>query len=200
MEIDESSSHNNNHIWDYVIDRLLANSTNSTTKTSTGSTTAKKSKYATFYLVWTSVVLALMFLSLIMEWLAPDMAMVSALTLLMTAGTVTINNGLAGFSNKGVLTVVALFPLAAGVTHTGALDWYMGRVLGRPRNNIDAQIRLMVPNMILSAFVHNTPLVMVMIPIIQGWSKSTGPLHTMIYLSYFFQSDGYDILFYLTLC
>ena len=154
MENPQLSSTGNLILAD-VIDRWLANSTN-TTKT-TG-TTAKKSKYATFYLVWTSVVLALMFLSLIMEWLAPDMAMVSALTLLMTAGAVSINNGIAGFANAGVLTVVALFPLAQGVTLTGALDWYMGRVLGRPRNNIDAQIRLMVPNIILSAFVHNTPL------------------------------------------
>ena len=156
-------------ILEDVIDRWLANTTNST---KTATTTV--SKYATFYLAWTSVVLALMFLSLIMEWLSPDMAMVSALTLCMTAGSVSITNGLAGFANAGVLTVVALFPLAAGVTHTGALDWYMGRVLGRPRNNVDAQIRLMVPNIILSAFVHNTPLVMCMIPIIQGWSKSTG--------------------------
>ena len=169
METHQGSLSYDNLSSEDVINRWLGTST-----TSTSSTTATKSKYATFYLVWTSVILALMFLSLIMEWLAPDMAMVSALTLLMTAGTVSINNGIAGFSNSGVLTVVALFPLAAGVTHTGALDWYMGRVLGRPRNNIDAQIRLMVPNIILSAFVHNTPLVMVMIPIIQGWSKSTG--------------------------
>ena len=49
------------------------------------------------------------------------MAMVSALTLLMTAGAVSINSGIAGFANSGVLTVVALFPLAAGVTHTG--EW-----------------------------------------------------------------------------
>ena len=149
-------------LLDEQADRWLANSTNSTnatkTNTTTTTTTAKKSKYATFYLAYTGTVIGLMFLSLIFEILQPDWAMVVALTALITANAVTIPNALAGFGNTGVITVLSLFPLAQGITLTGGLDWYMQKILGRPRNNIDAQIRLMVPNIILSAFIHNTPL------------------------------------------
>jgi membrane protein YqaA with SNARE-associated domain len=39
--------------------------------------------------------------------------------------------GLAGFANEGLLTVAVLFVVAAGISATGGLDWYMGKLLGK---------------------------------------------------------------------
>jgi Na+/H+ antiporter NhaD/arsenite permease-like protein len=71
---------------------------------------------------------------------------------------------LLGFANSGVLTVMALFIVAEGVSRTGALDYYMGKILGKPKTIAGAQIRLMIPIGIASAFLNNTPIVAVMIP------------------------------------
>ena len=67
---------------------------------------------------------------------------------------------------------LVLFVVADGINKTGALDWYMGKLLGRPKNVASAQVRLMVPVAIVSAFLNNTPVVAVMIPIVQRWAKN----------------------------
>ncbi len=96
-----------------------------------------------------------------------DAVMIVSLTLCMAAGIVTIDEGLEGFSNEGLLSVMALFVVAQGISVTGALDWYMGKLLGTPTTEAGAQLRLMIPISIVSAFINNTPVVVVMIPIVK---------------------------------
>jgi len=79
-----------------------------------------------------------------------------------------------------------LFVVAEGISVTGALDWYMGRLLGTPKTGAGAQLRLMIPIAIVSAFLNNTPVVVVMIPIVQRWGKNVGisPQQLLIPLSF----------------
>jgi len=137
-------------------------------------------------IIYMSIVLFLAFGSLISDKIGADMVMISALTLSMAANIISIEEGLAGFANEGLLTVIALFVVAAGINHTGALDWYMGRLLGRPKSIATAQIRLMIPIAIVSAFLNNTPVVVVMIPIVQRWGENIGvnPKQLLIPLSF----------------
>ena len=128
----------------------------------------------TWQIIYVSLVLVLMFVALITDRIGADMVMVSALTLLMASEIITVKEGMAGFANEGLLTVLVLFVVAAGISHTGALDWYMGKLLGRPKNTASAQLRLMLPIAIISAFLNNTPVVVVMIPIVQRWGKNVG--------------------------
>ena len=44
-------------------------------------------------------------------------------------------------------------------------------MLGTPSNLVNAQLRLMLPIALISAFMNNTPVVAIMIPIVQQWSK-----------------------------
>lgn len=125
-------------------------------------------------IIYVSFVLLFMFIALVSDAIGADMVMVSALTLLMAAQIISVQEGMAGFANEGLLTVLVLFVVAAGISHTGALDWYMGKLLGRPKNATSAQLRLMIPIAIISAFLNNTPVVVVMIPIVQRWGKNVG--------------------------
>ena len=50
----------------------------------------------------------------------------------------------------------------------------MAKLLGRPVNTAGAQLRLMVPIAMISAFLNNTPVVVIMIPICQKWGKNVG--------------------------
>ena len=127
---------------------------------------------ALWEMIYTGVVLLGMFAALLMDRLGADSVMMAALTLYMIAGVITVQEGIAGFSNEGILTVIVLFVVAEGISKTGALDWYLGKLLGHPKTAAEAQLRLMIPIGIVSAFLNNTPIVVVMIPIVQKWSKA----------------------------
>jgi hypothetical protein len=79
-----------------------------------------------------------------------------------------------------------LFVVAHGLTMTGAVDWYVGRLLGNPKTCAGAQLRLIGSVTFISAFLNNTPIVAVMIPIVMRWAKTIGVSHSqlLIPLSY----------------
>jgi di/tricarboxylate transporter len=74
-------------------------------------------------------------------------------------------------ANEGMLTVAALFVVAAAVERTGALASLVDRALGRPQSLASAQVRTMVAPAALSAFMNNTPVVALMVPAIRDWAK-----------------------------
>ena len=123
-------------------------------------------------IVYTCIVLALMFTFLVTDRLGADSIMLTALTALMVANIISVSEGLSGFANSGLLTVLVLFVVADGISKTGALDWYMQGLLGRPQSVASAQVRLMLPIAIVSAFLNNTPVVAVLIPIVLRWAKN----------------------------
>jgi Na+/H+ antiporter NhaD/arsenite permease-like protein len=92
----------------------------------------------------------------------------------------------AAFGNEGLLTVGALFVVTAGLTETGALSLVTERLLGRPRSTTEAQLRLMVPVATISAFLNNTPVVAMFMPVVHEWCKRTHlrPSRLFIPLSY----------------
>jgi di/tricarboxylate transporter len=90
------------------------------------------------------------------------------------------------FGNEGVLTVAALYVVAAALTETGGMALLTERLLGRPRSVPDAQFRLAVPVIGISAFLNNTPVVAMFIPVVADWCKRIGisPSKLFIPLSY----------------
>jgi di/tricarboxylate transporter len=128
--------------------------------------------------VWQTVVVSVslffMFLFMMMDWIGPDWVMAAGLTLFMVCEIVTIREGLQGFSNEGILTVMSLFVVADGISRTGMLDHYLQIIMGKPKTVAGAQIRLMIPIATLSAFLNNTPIVAVMIPLTLRWARTIG--------------------------
>jgi di/tricarboxylate transporter len=115
-----------------------------------------------------------------------DFVLLGALTVLLTLGVLEPAQALAGFANEGMLTVAVLFVVAAGMRDTGAMGLLAQRILGRPRSATQAQLRLMLPTAAMSAFMNNTPLVAVMLPVVDDWAKKTriAASKLMIPLSY----------------
>ncbi len=124
--------------------------------------------------------------TLIFTRLTPDVVLMGALILLAAAGILTADQALSGFSNPGLITVAALFVVAAGVQNSGGVDAIVGRVLGRPKTYHGALSRLMLPVSAMSGFLNNTPVVATMIPAVTRWSKriEIAPSRLMIPLSY----------------
>ena len=120
--------------------------------------------------VYTVIVLVLTFGTLILDKVGTDSVMLTALTALYLARIIDIKEALAGFSSSGLLTVLVLFVVAEGLNKTGALNWYVGKLFGRPSTPAGAQIRVMAPIMALSGFINDTPLVTVALPVLIQWA------------------------------
>lgn len=110
-------------------------------------------------------------LSLAVTKLAPDLVLAGAVTVLLTLGILTPTEALAGMSNEGMITVAALFVVAAGLQQTGGVDLLTRPILGRPRSVLEAQTRMMLPVSILSTFMNNTPIVAMLVPVIEDWAR-----------------------------
>ena len=116
----------------------------------------------------------------------PHLVMLSVLIVLSATGIISADEALAGFSNSGLITVVAMFVVAAGINHSGGVDLVVHYLLRSPRSVRSAQARIMLPVALLSGFLNNTPVVATMIPAIHAWSRKIGisPSKLMIPLSY----------------
>ena len=101
---------------------------------------------------------------------AVETAMLAGLLAQILVGAVTPQAALAGFSHPAALAIAALFVVAAGLRETGATFAVGPALLGRPRSVAAAQLRLMAPVALLSAFVNNTPVVAMYIPLVRDWS------------------------------
>ena len=115
-----------------------------------------------------------------------DLTFGGALTLLLVFGIVPVHEALIGFGSEGLITVAAMYIVAAGLRDTGVVSWIARQLLGRPRTVRAAQMRLMGPSAVVSAFLNNTPLVAIMIPAVREWARNLGMSTSklMIPLSY----------------
>jgi di/tricarboxylate transporter len=122
----------------------------------------------------TVVVLVVMLAALIRGVAAPDLVLVASLGVLLALGVLTPEEAFAGAANSAVLTVGALFVVAAGVQHTGALAFIDRLLLPRSAHLPAATARLMVSTASMSAFLNNTPVVAMLIPRVRAWCEERG--------------------------
>ena len=101
------------------------------------------------------------------EWLTVDLVAMLIIVALVITGVISPNEGLEGFSNSATLTVAFMFVLSAALLKTGALQMLAGqmseRFRARPKQ---ATLLLMLLVAVVSAFINNTPVVAVFIPIV----------------------------------
>ena len=132
-------------------------------------------------------VTALIFLAMQRRRAVPiDLLFLSGLVLVTLAGVLTPKQALAGFSNKALIMIGALFAASAGLRNTGALDWLGNRLLGGVTTANSALFRLAAAVVPASAFVLNTPLVPMLTPVVIDWcrQRSISPSRLLIPLSY----------------
>jgi len=118
--------------------------------------------------------LAAMFAVMAWDKLPTWVVFVGAMTAAMTLRLAPPAGLLKGFSNSGVLTVAALFPVASGMYSTGAISLLSQRLIGQPKTEISANLRILPPIAIGSAFINNTPMVAMMIPVVRDLRRQAG--------------------------
>ncbi len=116
-------------------------------------------------------VMGLVFGLLASTRVGPDIIMCGGLTLLVTLRVLTPTEAIAGFANEGMPTVGLLFIVAVGLRETGGMSLLVQRLLGRPQSVFRAQVHLMLPVVVMSAFLNNTPLVAMLLPVVDDWAR-----------------------------
>ena len=126
-------------------------------------------------IILTLSVLTLALIAFIFEWLPVDLTALIITIVLMLLGLVTPEQGISGFGNTATITVMAMFILSAGVTRTGAIQIVRDLLMKWGGKTISQKIFLMgVIVGPISAFINNTAVVAIFIPIIEDWGKKQG--------------------------
>lgn len=135
----------------------------------------------------TILVIVLALISFVAEWVPVDLTALMVAVLLMLLGLVTPEEGVSGFGNSATITVMAMFILSAGIARTGVIQVVRSWLIDWGGQRISQQIFVM--GMIvgpITAFINNTAVVAVFLPIVEDWCKVQGrsPSKLLIPLSY----------------
>lgn len=107
--------------------------------------------------------------------------------MMMVLGLISPGELLGVFSNTAPVTIAAMFVLSGALLRTGVLEGVSGWVIGRTKRKPRLAVaEIGAGTMLASAFMNNTPVVIVMIPIIKRLARVMGVAATrlLIPLSY----------------
>lgn len=118
-------------------------------------------------------IVAITIIALAKEVMRPGLVFFSSATVLLAFGIISDKEVLAGFSNKGMVTIGILFLVSEGIRQSGILNRLAQTYLPRKRRKMVSLIpQIMLPVSVLSAFLNNTPVVIIFAPIIKKWSEN----------------------------
>lgn len=139
----------------------------------------------TIWLVTAILLVTLIFL--ITDKAPVDLVAVGIMVILTVTGILEPGEAVAGFANPAVITVAAMFLMSRGMIRTGAVGFIGQRVIkgsrGKPHRALLMSLLIVAA---ASAFINNTPVVVLFIPIMMAVSCEFGisPSKFLIPISY----------------
>lgn len=121
------------------------------------------------------------------EWLSIDLVAILIMVSLVLSGVISPEEGVAGFSNSATLTVAFMFILSGALLKTGALQQIGPRLtVIFNKSYLLGTALMMLSVALVSAFINNTPVVAIFIPVVMQVAQGTGhsPSKLLIPLSY----------------
>jgi len=119
----------------------------------------------TFDIIVVFSILVIAVVLFVTERMRHDLIGLLVMVTLGLAGVLQPNDLLHGFSNRAVVTIGAMFVLSAALTRTGMVAALGGKLAGYSRGS---PVRFLVYSLVvvclMSAFINNTPVVVVFIP------------------------------------
>lgn len=137
-------------------------------------------------IIVSTILIATIYL-LISERIPIDLTAIGIMVALMLTGILTPVQAVAGFANPAVITVGAMFLISQGMVRTGAVGLIGQRVMDLAHGR--ARLALLMVLLIVgvaSAFINNTPVVVLFIPVIitMGCRLGVSPSKYLIPISY----------------
>jgi len=128
----------------------------------------------TFDIIVVFVVLLFILISLYKEILGTTFTFVVAVAALGFFGILTPKEILSGFANEQVFIIILLLLIGDIVRRTGFLENLFDGIFKKARTLKGFMGRMMLMIAGFSAFLNNTPLVAIMMPYVNHWSKKNG--------------------------
>jgi di/tricarboxylate transporter len=138
-------------------------------------------------IVIVSVIMGITLLLLISEWIPIDLTAIGVMIALILTGLLSPARAVSGFSNPAVITVGAMFLVSHAMIRTGVVGFIGQRVLqlAKGREWL-AKVVILAIVAVASAFINNTPVVVMFIPVIlsMGCRLDVSPSKYLIPISY----------------
>ncbi len=116
-----------------------------------------------------------------------DVVALLILLSLIGLGILSPDEAVRGFANPAVITIAAMFVLSAGLLRTGALSALAQKVMDYSHGEqLRFTVLLMVTVAVMSAFINNTPVVVIFLPLVLSLANQSDilPSKVLIPLSY----------------
>jgi di/tricarboxylate transporter len=132
-------------------------------------------------------IISLLLVGFVLERYPPEVTAIGGAALFLLFGFVPPADAMDVFSNSAPITIGALFVISGALVRTGVLESLAGIVIARAVSQpVFAIAIFLVATVIASAFMNNTPVVLILIPIVMRLARSLDMAATrlLIPLSY----------------
>lgn len=126
-------------------------------------------------IILTLLVIVLTLTAFVREWAPPDVLALTVLCLVVALGLVGMDQMTRVFMNEAPLTIAALFVIGGALEKSGAVD-QIGRMLKRRLSGglRGAMLAFSLITAFLSAWMNNTAIVAIIMPVALGFGRSKG--------------------------
>ncbi len=132
------------------------------------------------------ILLAALYL-LVTEKISVALTAVGIMVLLTVSKVLTPTEAVAGFANPAVVTVAAMFVVSRGIVRTGGVEFISRQILALARGRVHVAMAVILTVVgVASAFINNTPVVILFIPVVMSMCCEFGlsPSKFLIPVSY----------------
>jgi len=132
------------------------------------------------------ILFTLTFLALIKEFLPPEIILLITALILVFTGIVTPEEFLTGFSEDIIFSIAMLCIVVRAMEKSGLMTFIAKNVLSKSKNYLLQLLSIMIPVGMFSAFLNNTPIVLLMTSVVRRWAseRHLKPSKYLIPLSY----------------
>ncbi len=118
--------------------------------------------------IWiTTIILLLTLYLLVTEKISVALTAIGIMVLLVVSKILSPKEAVAGFANPAVITIAAMFVVSKGMMRTGGVEFLGRKVIALARGNFKiALVIILLTVAIASAFINNTPVVILFIPVV----------------------------------
>jgi len=128
-----------------------------------------------YQMLITFAVLVGVFVVFAKEWLPNDLVALGGLALLLLTGILDEQDLGVVCGNSAPMTIGAMFIIGEALTRTGVIDWIAFRFEKWAGKSLPRAILVLALIVIpMSAFMNNTPVVIVFLPVLMSFARSTG--------------------------
>lgn len=134
-----------------------------------------------------AAVLAALFTAFAREWRPPEVTALAAAALLIALDILDVSDVLETLSNPAPITIAAMFIVSAAMVRTGVLQAFTQMILKRAEKRAMVAVGVLLVSIVAaSAFMNNTPVVMMLMPVAVALAQRTerSPSKLLIPVSY----------------